>query len=197
MKPKKDYVLYAYGVEFDMENPEKPVRVVTPMVKRFFTTPEWEATSNTTFELSIEGQEIIGNGDDAIVNVNLKVTPSSEKEKYYIAFMGKDMLNENSTVYDFAFDAIYSEEVYGGVTDWSVSELLSSGEKILASKDFEWGIYPGKEYMALVFGVDGNGLVTTAIASLDFTSMGTTTGSADSHSRFSLKRVVSSPEERK
>lgn len=187
LKPNKDYILYAYGVEFDMENPSDPVKVVTPMVKHFFTTPEWKATSTTTFELDIESQELIGSGADAIVNVNLKVTPSNEQERYYIAFAEKNMFNNKYNMYDFAFDIIYSEEIYGGVKDWSTAEILFAGEKVLASKDNEWGIYPGTEYKAMVFGVDENGLVTTAIASKDFTSIGATATKAGVRSAASMK----------
>lgn len=187
LQPNSDYLLYAYGVEFDTENVDDPVKVVTPMVKYFFTTPEWEATSNTTFELSIEGQNLENSEAGVFVNVNLKVVPSNNQERYYIAFVEKRMLNDNYTMYDFAFDVIYSEEIYGGVRDWVTAEILSSGEKKLASKDFGWGITPGKEYIAMVFAVDGKGLVTTAITSKEFTSIDAATTATVCQSATSLK----------
>ena len=146
---------------------------MTPMIKYFFTTPEWKATSNGTFTLSVENQELVEVAEgDYIVNIKLKVTPSNASERYYIAFVENSMLDDNYTMYDFAFDAIYSEEIYGGVRDWGTAEILSSGEKVLASMDYGWGIYPGTDYKILVFGVDSKGLVTTEIASIDCATIG-------------------------
>lgn len=173
LKPNQNYLMYAYGVEFDMQNDDDPVKIVTPMIKYFFTTPEWKATSNGTFTLSVENQELVEVAEgDYIVNIKLKVTPSNASERYYIAFVENSTLKDDYTMYDFAFDAIYSEEIYGGVEDWGTAEILSSGEKVLASMDYGWGIYPGTDYKILVFGVDNKGLVTTEIASIDCTTIG-------------------------
>lgn len=172
LKPNQDYIMYAYGVEFDIENADEPVKVVTPMIKYFFTTPEWKATSECAFSLNVESQEMVGEDEYAIVNIKLKVTPSNASERYYIAFAENSVLTDNYTMYDFAFDAIYSEEIYGGVEDWATSEMLSSGEKVLSSMDFGWGLYPGTDYKILAFGVDGEGMVTTEITSIDCTTMG-------------------------
>lgn len=172
LKPNQNYIFYAYGVEFDNENPDNPVKILTPLIKHYFTTPEWRATSNGTFEMNVESQELVGTGDEAIVNIKLKVTPSNKNERYYIAFVEKSMLVDDYDIYDFAFDVIYSEESYGTVQDWSTTEMLSSGDKILDSMNFGWGLYPGTDYKVLVFGVDGNGLVTTSIASEDCTTIG-------------------------
>lgn len=172
LKPNQNYIFYAYGVEFDNENSDNPVKILTPLIKHYFTTPEWKATSNGTFEMNVESQELVGTGDDAIVNIKLKVTPSDKNERYYIAFVEKSKLVNDYDIYDFAFDIIYSEESYGTVQDWSTTEMLSSGDKILDSMNFGWGLYPGTDYKVLVFGVDGKGLVTTSIASIDCTTIG-------------------------
>lgn len=197
LKPGKDYVLYAYGVEFNMDDSSNPVKVTTPMVKHFFTTPEWKATSECTFTLSVEGQELLATeyGDD-IVNIKVKVIPSDPKERYYVAFAKKDQLagTYDNDIYDFAFDMIYSEETYG-VDDWSTSDMLSSGEQVISSKDFGWGLYPASDYKIMVFGVNGDGLVTTSIVSVDCTTMGDDAAAATrsdvSLKHFGTKKQVS------
>lgn len=173
LKPRHDYILYAYGVEFDKTNTDNPVKVVTPMIKYFFTTPEWKATSTCTFTASVEGQEIVDTDNGPVVNIKVKVTPSDAKEKYYVAFVTKKMLAEkyDNDIYSYAFDAVYSEEIYSSV-DWATTNILNSGEKVVASMDNAWGIYTSTDYRILVFGVDNNGLVTTDITSIDCTSIG-------------------------
>ncbi len=75
LKPETDYLFYAYGVEFDMSNAEDPVKVITPMIKHPFTTPAWEATSNCTFDVSIESQQI---DQDGYIVISVKVVPSDK-----------------------------------------------------------------------------------------------------------------------
>lgn len=187
LKPGLNYVFYAYGVEFDMDNTDDPVKVVTPMIKYFFTTPEWKATSDCTFTVSVEEEELVGEGENEIANLRLKVTPSNAKERYYIGFMEASLLSEDYTMYDFAFDVIYSEELYGTVEDWADTDMLSSGEKVLNSMDYGWGLYPGTDYKILVFGVDDRGLVTTEIAALDWKTIGSASAKAGTRSAASLK----------
>lgn len=132
LKPNQNYLMYAYGVEFDMQNDDDPVKIVTPMIKYFFTTPEWKATSNGTFTLSVENQELVEVAEgDYIVNIKLKVTPSNASERYYIAFVENSTLKDDYTMYDFAFDAIYSEEIYGGVEDWEQLKYCLRARKCL------------------------------------------------------------------
>lgn len=187
LKPNQNYIFYAYGVEFDTDNAADPVKVVTPMIKYIFTTPEWKATSDCTFALSVEGQELVGEGENEIANVRLKVTPSNVKERYYIAFMETSMIADNYTMYDFAFDLLYSEELYGTVEDWATTDMLSSGTKVLNSMDFSWGLYPGTDYKIMVFGVDERGLVTTEIASMDWKTIGHASTKAGTRSAASPK----------
>lgn len=74
-------MLYAYGVEFDSSNEEEPVRVTTPLYIKNFTTPEWKATSNCTFDVEVTGQELVEVTDSETgepfntVNVTVEVTP--------------------------------------------------------------------------------------------------------------------------
>lgn len=194
LKPNQEYIFYTYGVEFDMDNVDQPVKVVTPMIKYIFTTPEWKATSDCTFELSVEGQELVGEGEDEIATIRLKVTPSNAKEKYYIAFMETSSLSEEYSMYDFAFDVIYSEELYGTVEDWATTDMLSSGTKVLNSMDYGWGLYPGTDYKIMVFGVDERGLVTTEIVSMDWKTIGNAStkvgvGAASSPKGFAAKKI--------
>ena len=115
------------------------------------------------------------------------MTPSDNKERYYIAFVENSMLAEDYDIYDFAFDVIYSEESYGTVQDWATTEMLSSGEQVLESMNFGWGLYPGTAYKILVFGVDANGLVTTSIVSMDCTTIGEAETRTNRNSVASLK----------
>lgn len=92
LNPGVDYMLYAYGVEFDSSNEEEPVRVTTPLYIKNFTTPEWKATSNCTFDVEVTGQELVEVTDSETgepfntVNVTVEVTPSDDTEHYYVAF---------------------------------------------------------------------------------------------------------------
>lgn len=198
LKPEQDYILYAYGVEFNMDDAANPVKVVTPMIKYFFTTPAWKATSDCTFDLSVEKQKMYvferedENGEmvkDSIVDMTVKVTPSDAAERYYIGFVLKSDLEKSygNDIHLFAFDIIYSEEIYNSITDWSESNMLSSGEKVLSSKDFGWGLYPGCEYKAMVFGVNSKGLVTTEIKSIDCVTIGEPAASTRMSAGQSLK----------
>lgn len=170
LKPETDYLLYAYGVEFDTSDTENPVSVITPLIKYPFTTPAWKATSNCTFDISIESQEI---DQDGYIVINVKVVPSDNSVRYYVAFPTRESLETTyaNDIYDYAFAAVYNKEIYSSVEDWSTSEYLTSGEAVVTSSQFGWSINPQTEYRILVFGVDGNGLVTTEIASVDCTSI--------------------------
>ena len=86
LNPGVDYMLYAYGVEFDSSNEEEPVRVTTPLYIKNFTTPEWKATSNCTFDVEVTGQELVEVTDSETgepfntVNVTVEVTPLDDTE---------------------------------------------------------------------------------------------------------------------
>lgn len=175
LKPGTKYILYAYGVEFNDADPDNPVTVTTPLIKYFFTTPEWKATSNCTFEAKVEGQNVISNEyGDSYVNVKVEVTPSDNDMRYYIAFVDKNTLENsyNGDIYGFLFDVILSEEQYGGDDfNWATTDMLTSGKAVLESKDFDWRLYGSTDYKLLVCGVDKDGLVVTNAASLDFTTI--------------------------
>ena len=179
LKPGQTYMLYAYGVEFNSDDTENPVSVVTPLIKNIFTTPKWKATSNCTFDAKIEGQDVVVyQPGETYVNVKVEVTPSDNNMRYYVAFVDKKTLEETykGDFYDFIFDVILSEEQYGGeYFDWATTSMLSSGKAVLDSKDFGWRLYGSTDYKLMVCGVDNNGLVVTEAATLDFTTIAEST----------------------
>lgn len=192
LKPGKDYLLYAYGVEFNQEDTENPVKVVTPLIKHFFSTPAWKATSDCTFEVKIESQAVtVPDYGEPFVNVKVEVTPSDAQMRYYLAFVDKKTLSETygDDVYDFIFDAVLSEEQYGGEEfDWATTDMLTSGKAVLESKDFGWGLYGSTDYKLLVCGVDNDGMVVTEAAAFDFTTISET--AAASGTPFVVKNFV-------
>ena len=107
LNPGVDYMLYAYGVEFDSSNEEEPVRVTTPLYIKNFTTPEWKATSNCTFDVEVTGQELVEVTDSETgepfntVNVTVEVTPSDDTEHYYVdEVLGTGLRRERAGVGD-------------------------------------------------------------------------------------------------
>lgn len=124
LNPGVDYMLYAYGVEFDSSNEEEPVRVTTPLYIKNFTTPEWKATSNCTFDVEVTGQELVEVTDSETgepfntVNVTVEVTPSDDTEHYYVAFPQSDVVADNGGDYGYAFALVLSMEQYEGISSW-------------------------------------------------------------------------------
>lgn len=186
LNPGVDYMLYAYGVEFDSSNEEEPVRVTTPLYIKNFTTPEWKATSNCTFDVEVTGQELVEVTDSETgepfntVNVTVEVTPSDDTEHYYVAFPQSDVVADNGGDYGYAFALVLSMEQYEGISSWFAPGILSEGKATVSAIDHGFSVLPGTKCSVLVFGVSELGLVTTAIQRLDIdaVSKGSAAGSS-------------------
>lgn len=178
LEPEREYLLYAYGVEFDSSNPENPVAVTTPLIKLPFTTPAWEATSDCTFDIEVTDQRLVTDQDgNLLVDVTAHVTPSSNKEYYYVCFYETDLLGDYD-LQQFAFDLVLNAERYFQITDWTQTQYAYRGERDVNGAAQQFCVTPGKECFVVVFGVNESGIVTTAAQKIDFTSM-PATGSAE------------------
>ena len=177
LSPETDYLFYAYGVEFNHSSTVDPVHVITPLIKVLFTTPAWEATSDCTFDIEILDQEVVeADGETVtttVVSPTIKVTPSDENERYYVAIVEQSRLDDyGDDIYNMAFNMVIADEQNnGGSSDWSKSQLLKSGTQTVTGLELQYAVLPGAPSMVLVFGLSDDGLVTTEIARLDFTAI--------------------------
>ena len=171
LSPEKEYLLYAYGVEFDYNSTTDPVHIITPLFKLPFTTPAWEATSNCTFDVEVLSQDMIEIDGVKYVNPTIKITPSDNNEIYYLAIATENVLSLYDDIYHFVFSSILSDELYNGVTDWTNTSFALSGEQTITSYQLQRVATPGVSNAVFVCGISQNGLVTTEIKRIDFTAI--------------------------
>ncbi len=174
LTPGTSYIFYAYGVKMQTDNTASPVLVSTPLIKTRFTAPEFEPTSSTTFQVASVSQTIEGGK----VVSTIKVTPSSSREKYLVAFAEDEYVNEKYNGSDFALmmGRMGDLEIMGTVKNynWGASGLLHSGEITIANNatgvSLDANINPGKKYHAIVIGVTDSGIQTTELKRFDMTA---------------------------
>ena len=177
LTPGQDYIFYTYGVKFQTDNTDEPVVLTTPLIKIKFTAPQWKATSNTTFDVTSVSQTVT----DGKVVSTVKVTPSSDSEKYYVTFVEDDYVTSNYGGSDFSFlmGRMGDLEIMGKVKNysWGTSSLLHTGEQTItntavasAGLGSEANLTPGKKYHVVVIGVSDDGLQTTNIKTLSLTA---------------------------
>ena len=183
LMPDTDYLLYAYGVDFDSDNPDDPVKITTPLIKLPYTTPAWKATSNCTFNIEIAGQELVNLYGETRVNVLANITPSDDAERYYVCFYETALLDRDNLT-NFAISAVLNAEQYNGVTDWETTAYAKSGKQTVSGAAQNFYLSPGTSCMVLVFGVDSNGMVTTEVSSIEFESIAANTSTT-------IKKVAS------
>lgn len=167
MMPSSKYIFYAYGYELT-DDPENPVKIVTPLLKKVFITPAWAATSATTFSLAISGQEV----SEGYANVSVDVTPSDNAEQYLTMFVPADKATDDAALQSYVMTTMQSLEMQAGIEDWHQSAAVNAGAKTVTSNSValvgSQKVSLGQPYVVAVFGVDKNGLITTNIASLRF-----------------------------
>jgi len=175
LSPGKTYIFYSYGCKFQSkENPKNPVVLITPFVKVKFTTPEWKATSQMTFNVTSVSQTL---KDGKVVSV-IKVIPSSNTEKYFVTFVEDEYVEKNYGGSDFnlLMGRMGDAEKMGVVRNynWGASKLLHSGEQTISNTETgisgDQNITAGKKYHAIVIGMSDDGLQTTEIKRLDLTA---------------------------
>lgn len=177
LSPGEDYIFYSYGVNFQTDNEKEPVVLSTPLVKIKFTTPQWKATSNTTFNVTSVSQTL---ADGKVVST-VKVTPSNNSEKYYVTFVEDDYVTNNYNGNDFTLlmGRMGDLEKMGKVKNynWAASGLLHTGEQTISNIEVanaglavESNINAGKNYHVIVIGVSDDGLQTTEIKRLNLTA---------------------------
>ena len=162
-----EYIFYAYKTEYtgDEANPVK----VSGFTKRLFVAPEWRVQSSCTFGVSVESQSLLEGSSE--VDVRLKVSPSSDTESYMVIFnpkSGTDLSNPFNT----ASNLVRNYELLHGIENWDESGYTRKGSASVSSVSVALAdqshVYAGGEYVALVFGLDKNGIITTEIKTLEF-----------------------------
>lgn len=172
MKPGKKYIFYAWGYEVDNNDNENPVKVLTPLMKKVFTTPEWAATSETTFKLAVGEQTVA----DGVVDVKVSVVPSNEKEHYLAVFIpAEKVTSEQVSLVSYLINLLPNMESVGSIDEWHKQEAVKTGAQTISSKEVAIvssnNVTPGKDYVVAVFGIDNTGCVLTSVATEKFTSI--------------------------
>lgn len=169
LKPGTEYVAFAYGVNFKEDvTTEDPVEVITPLAIKSVKTPEWKATSSTTFEL---GEVKATKGENGDLSLTVEVIPSDDQTRYYVAFDENANLSSYGSIQNFAFSMIESDEDQyrimnnGKEINWGTTDWLYDGKQTVSTTTSwgSWEIGYGKPFTVFVFGVDEDGLVTTNI----------------------------------
>lgn len=149
------YHLVGWGMD------EKGTPTSEPKEFGNFTTLDEDVPSDCTFE--IEFPQILDN------DVQIHITPSDPKERYYVAFVNEDtcegynpeqmaqrLLNMENNRFENGF--------YGDNATWANVEWVFSGEQTKwGRKDLLWTFSPSHAYNVYVFGVDQFGARTTKV----------------------------------
>lgn len=130
-----------------------------------FTTKTNDITDNCTFGVEFTAIEAM--------DAKVKVSPSNSSTRYYVAFIDEKRCT-NYNDYQMVTRLINMEsermrlEYYGpGVTWDNLPGILSGDNEVWGRRDLGWSFEPEHDYRVYVFGVDGNGKVTTAIVRKD------------------------------
>lgn len=168
LDPSTNYVAFAVGVSAEGN-------VTTDIAINEFTTLSSGAgsgsTSQNTFSIAVSG--VTSN------SATVSVTPSNS-DTYYFDVIEKSTVDQYGNWEALATDLVkYLKEMYESY-GYSFADVLSSGAD---SWTYEGDLDPATEYYAYAFGVNGDGTITTGVASKLFTTEasgstggGTTTG---------------------
>lgn len=171
MQPGKKYIFYAWGYQIDDNDSENPVKVLTPLMKKVFTTPGWAATSKTTFKLAV-GEQTLENG---VVDVKVSVVPSNEKEHYLAVFIPAETVTDHTSVLNYLINLLPNMEKVGNIDEWHKQDAVKTGAQTISSNEVAIvssnNVTPGKDYVVAVFGIDNTGCVITNVATEKFTSI--------------------------
>ncbi len=148
LTPDTDYVIYAFALTEE----GKPLTGVTrePMHTKAFVT-----TDDCTFDISFSNV--------AQSDFDITVKPSKTTTRYYIGICSKELYDESSPA---AIANAFIEMENGYKIDWAGDDFIWSGEVTVNSdSDLYTDMDPGTDYVAVVFGVDTEGVRTTEVAS--------------------------------
>lgn len=162
-----EYIFYAYKTEYtgDEANPVK----VSGFTKRLFVAPEWRPQSSCSFSASVESQTMLQGSRE--VDVHLKVTPSSATDNYMVIFYPKSSTDMGKP-FNTASNLVRNYELLHGINNWDESGYTRKGSATVSSVAVALAdqshVYAGGDYVAMVFGLDKNGIITTEVKTLEF-----------------------------
>lgn len=153
------YTIIAWGMDANGDATTAPQEVFT------FTTKTNDITDNCTFGIEFTTIEAM--------DVKAKISPSNSTTRYYVAFIDeKRCVNYNDYQMVTRIVNMESERIrlqyYGpGVTWDNLPGILSGENEVWGRRDLGWSFEPEHSYRVYVFGLDGNGNVTTTITRKD------------------------------
>ena len=164
LDPSTNYVAFAVGVSAEGS-------VTTNIATNEFTTLGSSSSSQNTFSIAVSGVT----SNSATVSVN-----PSNSDTYYFDVIEKSTVDQYGNWEALTTDLVkYLKEMYESY-GYSFADVLSSGAD---SWTYEGDLDPATTYYAYAFGVNGDGTITTGVASKLFTTEasgstggGTTTG---------------------
>lgn len=153
------YHIIAWGMDGHCNATTQPKNIGS------FKTNSDSVIDNCTFEISCPEVK----QTDMLINVK----PSNASTRYMIcpvedgicgAYGDEQMAQRLINMEQVRFD----DEFYGEGIDWSNAEWIFTGEQsVWGRADLDWTFEAGKTYRIYVFGVDDNGVRTTAVARYD------------------------------
>jgi hypothetical protein len=133
-----------------------------PMNIGSFTTASEGISDNCTFDIScpeVKQTDILINVKPSNANTRYMICPVEDGicGTYGDEQMAQRLINMEQ--------ARFNEGFYGAGVDWSNAEWIFTGEQTVWGRaDLDWTFEAGKTYRIYVFGVDNNGVRTTAVA---------------------------------
>ena len=174
--PGTNYTVYAWGMDLEMNATTEPKAVFT------FRTKEYEIVDDCTFSI-----EVLQVQD---MDVQVRVTPSNQATRYYVAFVDVDKMagysDEQAAERIINMEAQRIENHYYNVENLSWANLpgLEAGTRVIwGRKDEGWSFQPSHDYHIYVFGIDQFGIRTTVVARCDVT----TAAATESHNHFDVR----------
>lgn len=163
LMPGTEYSVIAWGMNLDMAATTEPKVVFT------FRTSDYEIVDDCRF--NIEVLEI----ED--MDIRVKVTPTNNDTRYYIAFVEKARMagytDEQAAQRIINMESQRIDQHYYDVDNLSWANLpgMGSGVRdVWGRRNEGWTFQPRHEYRIYVFGVDNFGIRSTAVDAIDVTT---------------------------
>lgn len=153
------YTIIAWGMDEDGNTTTDAQAVFN------FTTKSHDVTDNCQFGVEFTSIEAM--------DVKVKVTPTSDATKYYIAFIDeKRCTNYNdfqmvTRIVNMENERMRQEYYGAGVTWDNIPGILQGTTEVWGRKDLLWTFEPEHSYRVYIFGINSNGTVTTEITRKD------------------------------
>lgn len=163
LMPGTEYTVVAWGMNLDMEATTAPQEVFT------FRTKEYEIVDDCRFQIDILEIEDM--------DIRVKVTPTNNNTRYYVAFVEKSRMagysDEQAAQRIINMESSRIEQGYYNIPNLSWENLPGMGSgirEVWGRRDEGWTFQPSHTYRIYVFGVDNFGIRSTAVDAIDATT---------------------------